>query len=167
MSIKGSIVALAIGLAGPAAFAQGYPATQYDAGMNRLMQQDNALSQQMTGFQNQVTSNAMNDPQVRAAYGQYRMQGGTQDFATWAFNYRATGGYSRQGMQAYRQGEAQNANNERLAYERYRRAQDDRAQAMQNQQNSFYNNQYQSGMQMGGWSYTRPYNSGTTYWYRP
>lgn len=67
--------------------------TSYDAAMAAAMADFNALGATMRQAEAGITQDAMNDPQVQAAYQQYRAAGGWQDFPTWAFNYRATNGY--------------------------------------------------------------------------
>lgn len=49
------------------AMAQGWPATDFDAMLQQQYRQMNQMSQQMQGYQQDITQGAMNDPQVQMA----------------------------------------------------------------------------------------------------
>ena len=104
---------------------------QNQAIMDQYMQQGQALAGQMQQGQNNIVNSNMQNPEVQAAYIQYRNSGGTDDFQTFAYNYAATGGFSQRGMDIYNQSERGIQQRENAAIQDYRAGQAANAQALQ------------------------------------
>lgn len=147
----------------PAAQAQGMPDfTRMN--LNGVNSNFNArLNGAMAQRQQQIVQDNLNNPQAMAAYRAGACGPGLtpQQFA---YKYAATGGCTPQGYANYNNTTRQIAANDQAAYQRYQAAQAARAQAMAQQQQGFANNQYQTGMQLGGWRYSQ---TNPTIWYRP
>ena len=154
-------IAFAALSAAPAAHAQNFLNTNLTAMNNQFNQRMNA---QMAQQRNAIVQRNLTDPRVMAAY-----RAGVCGYGLtpqqFAYKYAATGGCTAQGYANYNNTSRAIAANEGAAMQRYRMAQADRAEAMAAQQRGFYNNQYQRGMQLGGWRYTGV--PGGTLWYRP
>ncbi|GJD53094.1 hypothetical protein OPKNFCMD_5865 [Methylobacterium crusticola] len=127
---------------------------------NQVAQQNAYFNQMQAGM---VQSN-LNNPQVMAAYRAGACGPGLSP-QQFAYKWAATGGCTVQGMQAYMNNRDQNAARDQASWQGYQQAQMARAQAMQAQQQGFSGNQYQSGMQLGGWRYGYAPN-GQVVWYR-
>jgi hypothetical protein len=149
--------------AAPAAHAQGLPDfTRMN--LNQMNQNfNNGLNAQMMQRQQQIVGQNMNDPRVIAAY---RQNPRGMSFPQFAYMYGATAGFTPQGMANYNNTSNQIAANDAAAFRSYQQAQAARAQAMQQQQQGFYNNQYQAGMQLRGCQY-RQNNMGQVVWFCP
>jgi len=114
---------------------------------NQQVQQQNAYFQQRVQQMNQAN---MANPQVQAAYQQYRAQGGAASFEQFAYMYAATGGFSQQGMQNYNQ-TSQNINaQQQKAWNGYQQAQQQRQQAVGQWQNGYHRNQNEAGYNLTG-----------------
>jgi hypothetical protein len=76
-------------------------ADDYDAMMQQSLQQSDQLTQQMQQAQSNLIQQNLQNPQVQAMYRQHLAQGGTMTPEQFAYNYAATGGFSREGMINY------------------------------------------------------------------
>lgn len=158
-----SFVRGAAGAAFLLAFALPASAQNYEAmiqqGMNRMNQ---IVNQAQQGAQ-QIVQQRMHDPQVQASYRQYLMQmqaSGQRpmDFPTYTYQYVYTNGFSQAGIAHMRANEASNQQKEYAAAMRLREAQANRANAMQQQRDSYFANQQEAGRQLAGQSTYRASN---------
>ena len=143
-------VAVALALA-PAVHGQD----MYSDAINAQMAQMNAMIANGQQQVNAMVQQKMRDPSVQRAYQQYLAQARArgmqaQDYASFTYGYLATRGYSREGTAAFRQSEAANQAKERAAYQGYREAQANRAQAQADYQNGYFRNQQEAGNQLLG-----------------
>jgi hypothetical protein len=76
-------------------------ADDYGAMMQQSLQQSDQLTQQMQQAQTNLIQQNLQNPQVQAMYQQHLAQGGTMTPEQFAYNYAATGGFSREGMINY------------------------------------------------------------------
>jgi hypothetical protein len=134
------------------AMAQDYGAMVRE-GMNRMNQIVNQAQQGVNG----IVQQRMQDPAVRQAYQQYLQQmqsAGRQpmDFPTFTYYYVYTRGYSREGIAHMNRVEGGNRAAEMNAWNGVRRAEQQRADAMQNQRNQYFNNQQEAGRGLMGQS---------------
>ncbi|MFO1218820.1 MAG: hypothetical protein U1E89_10655 [Burkholderiaceae bacterium] len=144
--------AVAACAAAPAALAQDYGAMiQHE--MNKMNQMLNQGQQQV----NQMVQQSMQDPAVRQSYQQYlqQMQGsGRQpmDFATFTYYYIYTNGYSRDGIAHMNRVENGNRAAEMNSWRGVQQAEQNRADSMQAQRDSYYRNQQEAGRGLMGQS---------------
>ena len=136
---------------------------QNQAIMDQYMQQSQGLAAQMQQGQNSIVQSNMQNPQVQAAYLQYRNSGGTDDFQTFAYNYAATGGFSQRGMEIYNQNERGIQQRENAAIQDYRAGQAANAQTLQQMHDRNSEIARQRGNLLSGTTdYTDP-NTGAQY----
>lgn len=130
---------------------------QNQAIMNQYMQQNQALDAQMQqGLQDIVQSN-MQNPEVQAAYQQYRNSGGTADFQTFAYQSAATRAFSPEGTAFYNQNERNIQQRDQASLQAYRNNQNMNNAAMQqmHQRNSEIAH-YNGNLLNGTTDYTDP-----------
>lgn len=157
MKTLSALAALASLLTVSAASAQDLLSTPYDGMLNNAIGQMNAMGATMQGYQAQITQDAMNDPQIQAGYQAYQAQGGYQDFATWAFNYRATNGYNPAAMQQVYRDQAIATGNLQQGWAGVQAAEGASAAAIGQMQTGFAANMGQAGMNLQGQQfYTTP-----------
>lgn len=125
--------------------------------VNSLNAQVNGLTSRIQAAQSQTLQNGMNNPTIRAAYQQYYSNSLARgqrpiDFASYAYQYMATGGFSAQGRAALAASNAQNTAKVAAAAQDLRNAQAARGQAQIAMQNSFNNNQATVGQLLRGTS---------------
>ena len=149
----------------PAARAQGLPDfTRMN--LNQMNNNFNAqLNNQMAQRQQQMVQSNLNNPQVMAAY-RAGVCGPGLTPQQFALKWAATGGCTPQGYANYNRTTQQITANDAAAYRNYQAAQAQRSQAMAQQQQGFYNNQYQAGMQLRGCQYGQN-NMGQVVWFCP
>ncbi len=128
---------------------------------NRMMQeaqrQSQQLNQTMAQRQNQMVQQRMQDPQVQSAYRAYLQQmqsAGRQamDFATFTGEYIYTNGFSREGLAHRNRIESGNRAAEMQALQGVRRAEQNRADSMQQQRDGYFRNQQEAGRGLMGQS---------------
>ncbi|MCK8785838.1 hypothetical protein M0638_15775 [Roseomonas sp. NAR14] len=121
----------------------------------RQMQMQQQQMQQQTAA---VVQRTMQDPNCWAMYQQHRAQGGTLSYPQFAYQYAATGGFTAQGMQQYRQTELQNQRREQQSWQGVQEAERQRAQAQQQYADGYSRNLQESGRTMqGNGTWTDPY----------
>ena len=159
-----AVAALGAALA-PAAQAQGMPDfTRMDLSrMNNNF--NNQMNAQMAQRQQQIVQSNLNNPQVMAAY-RAGVCGPGLTPQQFAYKYAATGGCTPQGYANYNRTTQQITANDAAAYRNYQAAQAQRSQAMAAQQQGFYNNQNQAGMQLRGCQYGQN-SMGQVVWFCP
>lgn len=122
----------------------------YGAMINQQMQIMQQRNMQMQQMQNTIVQQNMQNPQVQAMYRQHLAQGGQMSFPQFAYMYAATGGFSQQGIQNYRNSESQNQRNEQNAYQGYLNAQRERGQAQQQYMDGYHRNNQEFGNTLQG-----------------
>jgi hypothetical protein len=132
------------------ASAQDLLSTQYDGVLNNAIGQMYSMGAQMQGYEAQITQGAMNDPQVQAGYQAYVAQGGYQDFATWAFNYRATNGYDPAAVQQVYRDQATATANLQQGWAGVQSAEQASAAAIAGMQGGFATNMGDAGLNLQG-----------------
>lgn len=152
------IAAAALALFGASsAMAQQYIQTPMDGMMSGALNEFNNFNDMLAGTERNLTVGAMNDPQIQMAYQQFVAQGGQQDFATWALNYKWTNGYTPGGVaNAYA---TQNDNTAAIqdSWNGYQGAVNNYNNAYAGMQNGFARNQNLAGMNIQGRTmYTDP-----------
>lgn len=125
--------------------------------MAEAQRQSQQLSQTMAQRQHQMIQQRMQDPQVQAAYRAYLQQmqsAGRQpmDFATFTGEYIYTNGFSREGIAHRNRIESGNRAGEMQALQGVRRAEQNRADSMQQQRDGYYRNQQEAGRGLMGQS---------------
>ena len=155
MTIKTMILGAAALLAANAATAQVYYGgynlgPDYGAMIQQTLQQQQAQNAQMQQMQQAIVQRAMQDPNCAAMYRQHQAQGGALSYADFAYQYAATGGFSREGIARYRTGEQNNQRGEQAAWAGYRAAQDDRGAAQQAYRDGYAHDQNEAGEVLRG-----------------
>jgi hypothetical protein len=115
-----------------------------------------ALNNQWANAQNaqmhqQLQSNLqqlMSNPQFNGAYQNYRAHGGPMSQEQFAYGWMATGGYTPEGMQRWRQNEAYNQHREQVAWQGMRAAEDQRRDAQAENSAHYAHNQSIAGMNL-------------------
>jgi hypothetical protein len=147
MSIQTILIAAAAGCA----TACGLSAAAGAQDFNAMNAQFNAqLNAAMARSQQGIVRGNMANPQVRAMYQQYRMQGGRMSFEQYAYAYAATGGFTPQGYANYNQTTRDIAARDARSAAGYRAAQANRQTAMQEGRDHFYANQQEAGRSLQG-----------------
>lgn len=122
------------------------------------------LNEAMRRTEQQIINANMNNPQVNAMYQQHVAQGGTMSYQEFAYYYAATGGFSQQGMQQFRNNELNNQRQEQSAWNGYMNSVNDYRNAYNNYTNSWQNIQSQRGdLLTGNWNYYDPSNGQNYY----
>ena len=136
---------------------------QNQAIMDQYQQQGQALAGQMQQNEQNIIQNNMQNPQVQAAYMQYRNSGGSADFQTFAYQYGATAGFTPEGMDYYNQNEHNIQQRDNAALQAYRQNQAANAAAMQQMHDRNSEIAHQRGNLLNGTTdYTDP-NTGAQY----
>jgi len=151
------IAAAAFALAAAAPLAAQAQATMYDGMLNRALADSARLSQQMQQTQNSMVQQAMQNPQIQAGYQQYLQQmqqrgGQPMDFATYAYYYMYTNGYSSQGIDHMNRVESGNRAAEGQRLQELRQAEAMRGQAQQQQRDNYFRNSGEAGRGLMGQS---------------
>lgn len=144
-----AIAALAVALPG-AAQAQDYGAMIQES-MRRMDGIVNQAQQQVHG----VVLQRMQDPAVQAAWHRYVQQSGGRpqmNYYQFTYQYIYTNGFSAQGIAHARANEAGIQAREQAAWQSYRQAQAQRAQAQQAQRDGYFANQQEAGRGLMGQS---------------
>ena len=151
------LIAAAVALVAAFPFAAQAQATSYDAMMQRALADSARLSQTMQETQNNMVQQAMQNPQIRAGYEQYLAQmqqrgGQAMDFATYAYYYMYTKGFSRDGIDHMNRVERGNQAAEMSSLQGLRQAEQMRGDAQQQQRDSYFRNQQEAGRGLMGQS---------------
>ncbi|MBW6401552.1 hypothetical protein KPL78_27120 [Roseomonas sp. HJA6] len=116
---------LAVAIAAPAGAQVMYNGwnigPDYGAMVDQVNRDRAAQMQQMQQGEQWVIQQAMQDPICQQYYAQHRAQGGQTPWPAFAYQCAATGRFSREGMQAFRDNESRN---QRAEQDRYRALQD-------------------------------------------
>jgi hypothetical protein len=138
-------------------------ADDYDAMMQQSLQQSDQLTQQMQQAQTNLIQQNLQNPQVQAMYQQHLAQGGTMTPEQFAYNYAATGGFSREGMINYNRTTQDIQQRDQAAINAYR---DNQQRNYNEMQNSYQRNDeiaHQRGNLLNGTTdYVDP-NTGAQY----
>lgn len=132
-------------------------AQDYGAMLQHSLNQSAQMTQAMNQTTNNMVQQRMQDPQVRAGYGQYlaqmRLRGQpAMDFPTYTYNYIYTRGFSREGMAHARATEAGIQAREHAAVQGLRAAEANRGAAQQAQRDGYFRNQQEAGLGLMGQS---------------
>jgi hypothetical protein len=138
-------------------------ADDYGAMMQQSLQQSDQLTQQMQQAQTNLIQQNLQNPQVQAMYQQHLAQGGTMTPEQFAYNYAATGGFSREGMINYNRTTQDIQQRDQAAINAYR---DNQQRNYNEMQNSYQRNDeiaHQRGNLLNGTTdYVDP-NTGAQY----
>ena len=131
--------------------------TSYDAMLQRSLADSARLTQNIQQSQNNLIQQGMQNPQIQAGYQQYlaqMQQRGAQplDFATYAYYYMYTNGFSNAGIAQMNRVESGNRSAETARLQGVRQAEQQRGQAQVQQNDSFYRNQAEAGRGLMGQS---------------
>ncbi|MBN8943993.1 MAG: hypothetical protein J0H01_31075 [Rhizobiales bacterium] len=150
-------LALAAALAAQAApaaaqtYYRGYDiGPDYQGMLNQSMRQQQELNARMQQNTQGIIAQVMQDPQFQALYQQHRMQGGQMTPQQFAYQYAATGRFSREGTARYRENEARNQAAEQQRLQGLREAEAARGQAQRGYQDSYQRNNAEVGNLLRG-----------------
>lgn len=128
-------------------------AQDYSVLIQQGMARMDRIVNQAQGQVAQVVQQRMHDPAVQAAWQRYLQQTGgrpAMDYPSFTYWYVYTNGFSASGMAHARANEAGIQAREQAAWQGYRQAQDQRAQAQQAQRDGYYRHQQEAGRQLMG-----------------
>lgn len=149
LAALGALVTLAAACAGSAQ-AQDY-SVLIQQGMARMDGIVNRAQNQVHG----VIQQRMHDPAVQAAWQRHLQHSGGRpqmDYYTFTYWYVYTNGFSAAGVAHARANEAGIQAREQAAWQGYRQAQANRAQAQQEQRDRYFGHQQEAGRQLMGQS---------------
>ena len=122
----------------------------YGAMVDQVNRDRAAQMQQMQQGEQQVVRQAMQDPVCQQYYAQHRAQGGQTPWPVFAYQCAATGRFSPQGIQQYRQTEMQNQQAEQQRWAALQDAERQRALAQGQWAGGYGRNQAEMGRVMQG-----------------
>lgn len=129
----------------------------FNAMYQNMLAQDRALGAQIQQMQSGIVAQNMQNPRVQQLYQQHLAGGGRLSFQDFAYQYGATGGFTPQGMDAYRRSVTENQRRETAAVAGLRAAERARADAQSAYIGGFHRNNSEFGnMLRGNNTYTSP-----------
>lgn len=158
MKALSALHALALAAAAVAAPTAAHAqATMYDGMLQQALRQSQNLTNQMNSQLGGMLQQAMQNPQIQAGYQQYvaQMQQRGQppmDFQTYAYYYMYTNGFSSGGIAHMQNVERGNQQAEMQSWRGLQDAQRNRADAMQQNRDHYFQNQQEAGRGLTGQS---------------
>ncbi len=122
----------------------------YGAMVDQVNRERAGQMQEMQRREQWVTQQAMQDPICQQYYAQHRAQGGQTPWPAFAYQCAATGRFSREGIQAYRDTEMQNQQAEQQRFRALQEAERQRALAQGQWAGGYGQNQAEAGRVMQG-----------------
>ena len=122
----------------------------YGAMADAVERQRAAQMQQMRQVEGQIVQQAMQDPVCQAHYRQHLAQGGQTPWPAFAYQCAATGRFSPEGMQAFRQNELRNQQAEQQRAMALRETERARGAAQRQWMDGYARNQAEAGRVMQG-----------------